>query len=321
MRAITYVGAGGVEVIGMAERPVPEPGAGQVRVRVRAAGLNRADILQRRGGYPAPAGWPADIPGLEFAGEVETLGAGVSAWRVGDRVMGLVGGGAHAEAVVVNAAELLGVPAALDWDQAAAIPEAFLTAWDALLVRGRLRAGERALIHAAGSGVGTAAIQVAKLAGAQVIGTSRQAAKLERLREFGLDQGIDTSAGDFSEQVGAGVDVVLDVLGGPVFAQNLAALRQGGRLVLLGFLGGSKFEGDLSPILRKRLAVIGTVMRTRGPEERAALAATWAREILPAFERGGLRPVVGAVVPMAEVARAHALMEGNELFGKCVLRW
>jgi putative PIG3 family NAD(P)H quinone oxidoreductase len=321
MRAITYVGAGGVEVIGMAERPVPEPGAGQVRVRVRAAGLNRADILQRRGGYPAPAGWPADIPGLEFAGEVETLGAGVSAWRVGHRVMGLVGGGAHAEAVVVNAAELLGVPAALDWDQAAAIPEAFLTAWDALLVRGRLRAGERALIHAAGSGVGTAAIQVAKLAGAQVIGTSRQAAKLERLREFGLDQGIDTSAGDFSEQVGAGVDVVLDVLGGPAFAQNLAALRQGGRLVLLGFLGGSKFEGDLSPILRKRLEVIGTVMRARGPEERAALADTWAREILPAFENGGLRPVVGAVVSMAEVAGAHALMEGNELFGKCVLRW
>ncbi len=199
MNAIVYTAAGGPDVIALREVPTPEPAPEQVRVRVRAAGLNRADILQRRGAYPAPPGWPADIPGLEYAGEVETLGAGVTRWRVGDRVMGLVGGGAHAEYVVVHQDEALAVPAGLTWTEGAAIPEAFLTAWDALVARGRLRAGERVLIHAVGSGVGTAAVQLAARMGATPIGTSRSAAKLERARALGLLQGIDTSRDAFRE--------------------------------------------------------------------------------------------------------------------------
>ncbi|MFI5234786.1 MAG: NAD(P)H-quinone oxidoreductase [Gemmatimonadales bacterium] len=321
MRAIVYAGTGGIEVIQLREVPTPEPGPGQVRVRVHAGGLNRADILQRRGGYPAPPGWPADIPGLEFAGEVDALGFGVTRWRIGDRVMGLVGGGAQAEAVVIHEAEALAVPTDLSWTDAAAIPEAFLTACDALLVRARLRPGERVLIHAAGSGVGTAAVQVAKQLGATVLGTARSAEKLERLATLGLDQAIDTSVSEFRQRVTSPVNIVVDVIGGPVFADNLAVLAPRGRLVLLGFLAGGKFEGDLSLILRQRLEVIGTMMRARGPAERVELADLWRRELLPRFEAGTLRPVVGAVIPMAELARAHGLMEGNTLFGKCVLHW
>lgn len=321
MRAIVYEGSGGPDVVSLREVSTPAPGAGEVRVRVRAAGLNRADILQRRGAYPVPAGWPKDIPGLEFAGDVESLGAGVTRWEIGHRVMGLVGGGAHAEYVVMREAELLAVPEGMDWPEAAAIPEAFLTAWDALVVRARTKPGERVLIHAAGSGIGSAAVQVAQLLGAATIGTSRSAAKLVRLATLGLAQGIDTSVRGFREQLDAPVEVILDLLGGPAFAANLDALVPGGRLVLIGFLGGGVFNGDIGPILRKRLQVTGTLMRVRGPEERAELAAAWRRELAPAFDAGTLRPVVGAAVPMAEITRAHALMETNDLFGKCVLTW
>ena len=321
MRAIVYAGAGGPEVVQVREVSTPKPGAGEVRVQVRAAGLNRADILQRRGGYPVPPGWPQDIPGLEFAGEVESLGAGVTRWAIGDRVMGLVGGGAHAEQVVVREGELLSVPDGIDWPAAAAIPEAFLTAWDALVVRARAKRGDRVLIHAAASGIGSAAVQVAQLLGTTTIGTSRSAAKLVRLAALGLTHSIDTSTRGFREQLDAPVDVILDLLGGPAFAANLDALVPGGRLVLIGFLGGGAFNGDIGPILRKRLQVTGTLMRVRGPEERGELAAAWRRELAPAFDAGTLRPVVGAVVPMVEVTRAHALMETNDLFGKCVLTW
>ena len=321
MRAIVYEGAGGVEVVRIAERPTPVPGPGQVRVRVRAAGLNRADILQRRGNYPAPPGWPVDIPGLEYAGEVESLGAGVSRWNIGDRVMGLVGGGGQAEYVVTPEAEALGVPEDVDWPGAAAIPESFLTAYDALVTRARLRAGERVLIHAAAGGIGTAAVQVARRLGAAVIGTSRSADKLARLAPLGLAEGIDVARRGFREQLSGPVDVVLDALGGPAFADNLAALRERGRLVLIGFLAGSAFSGDLGPVLRKRLQVIGTVMRTRAPEERAELAADWRRDLAPGFASGELRPVVGAELPVERFAEAHALMERDQLFGKCVLVW
>src|SRR6266545_5186015 len=172
MRAIVYTGPGGAEVLALVERPDPVPGARQIRVRVRAAGLNRADILQRRGSYPAPPGWPADIPGMEYAGEVEALGPGAARWRPGDRVMGLAGGGAHAELLVVHEDEAMPAPAGMSWSDAAAIPEAFLTAWDALTARGRLQRGETVLIHAVASGVGTAAVQLARTMGATVLGTS-----------------------------------------------------------------------------------------------------------------------------------------------------
>src|SRR3954465_12121340 len=218
MRAVIYEGAGGPEVIAVGEVPKPEGGKDHIRVRVHAAGLNRADLIQRRGQYAAPDGWPANIPGLEYAGEVEAVRPGVTRWKVGDRVMGLVGGGAQAEFVAVHQDEVLSVPQGLSYAEAAAIPETFLTAYDALATRGRLQPGERVLIHAVGSGVGTAATQIAKHIGATVLGTSRSGDKLARATIYGLDVGIDTSQGTFRDAVGDPVDVVLDVLGGPAFA-------------------------------------------------------------------------------------------------------
>ena len=304
------------------ERPTPVAGAGQIRVRVHASALNRADLLQRQGKYPAPPGWPADIGGLEYAGTVDALGPGVTRWKVGDRVMGLVGGGGHAEYVVVHADEALAIPAGMSWTDAAAIPEAFLTAWDALTTRGRLQKGERVLLHAAASGVGTAAVQIAKALGAVVIGTSRSGQKLRALEALGSDEAINTSVRGFREQLAAPVNVIVDPLGAPAFADNLDALAVLGRLVLLGFLQGSKAsEVELNTILRKRLTVVGTVMRARSAEERRAIAGEYQAHLLPLFERGALKPVVGAVVPMVDIAQAHAAMEKNETFGKVVLTW
>lgn len=334
MRAVVHTGAGGPEVLVLSEVPTPEVRAHHVRVRVRSAGLNRADILQREGGYPAPPGWPADIPGLEYAGDVDQVGEGVSRWREGDRVMGLVGGGAHAEFVVVHEDEVLPIPPALAHPEAAAIPEAFLTAWDALVHRARLQPGERVLLHAVGSGVGTAAVQLARRLGATVLGTSRTAAKLERARELGLHEGIDTSAGGFRDAIAPPVDVVVDVLGGPAFADNLTVLAPRGRLVLLGFLQGADVQTSLGPILRKRLEVIGTVMRVRSLEERSALARDFQTHVLPWFEPHGegddyaggradepLRPVLGATWDMEAMPDAHRAMEEDRVFGKIVLVW
>jgi NADPH2:quinone reductase len=339
MRAAIYAAAGGTEVIEFREVPTPEPGPHQIRLRVHAAGLNRADLVQRRGHYPAPPGWPADIPGLECAGAVDAVGPGVTRWRVGDSAMALVGGGAHAEAVVLHEEEALPVPDGVSLVAAAAIPEAFLTAYDALVTRARLRAGERVLIHAVGSGIGTAATQIAKRIGATTLGTSRTPAKLAQAREYGLDIGIDTSSLPFRSQVTEPVDVVLDVLGGRALADNLDLLASRGRLVLLGLLQGARAEADLNVIMRKRLEVIGSVMRTRGPEERRQLAREFREQLLPLFSAGRrdgpkglpdgrgtagpppLRPVVGTTYPMLELARAHAAMERDETFGKVVLIW
>jgi putative PIG3 family NAD(P)H quinone oxidoreductase len=324
MRAIINQGSGGVEVLALRTLPDPVPADRQIRVRVRAAGLNRADLLQRRGTYAAPPGWPADIPGLEYAGEVDALGPGVSRWKPGDRVMGLVGGGAHAEYVVVNQDEALSVPAGLSWTDAAAIPEAFLTAFDALTTRGRLQPGERVLLHAVASGVGTAAIQLARDTGATVLGTSRTPAKLEQLTALGLTVGIDTSRESFRERVTPPVNLIVDVLGGPAFQDNLAVLSSRGRMVMLGFLQGPRTpELNLDQILRKRLEIIGTVMRTRGLEERAVLVAEFSARVLPRFGGdpgiGTLRPIVHAVFPLQEVAAAHREMESNSGIGKLVL--
>jgi NADPH:quinone reductase len=325
MRAVIYSGAGGPEVITIGEVPKPEVRPEHIRVRVHAAGLNRADLHQRAGHYAAPPGWPADIPGLEYAGEVEAV-RGAPRWKVGDRVMGLVGGGAQAELVTVHQDEALPIPAELSFAEAAAIPEAFLTAFDALVTRGRVAAGERVLIHAVGSGVGTAAAQIAKHLGATVLGTSRSADKLARALVYGLDAGIDTSHAGFRDAVGEPVDVILDVLGGPALADNLHVLAPRGRLVLLGFLAGSRTSTDLGPILRKRLEVIGSMMRTRGLEERAPLVRAFAERMLPLFDQRiehatPLRPVLERVYPMAEVADAHRSLEGNETFGKVVMTW
>src|ERR1041385_7015477 len=342
MRAIIYTGAGGPEVLSLAERPDPVPGPGQIRVRVRAAGLTGADIPQRRGEYPAPPGWPADIPGMEYAGEVDATGPGATRWGIGDRVMGLAGGGAQAELLVVHQDTALPVPAGMSWTYAAAIPEAFLTAWDALAFRGRRRRGERVLIHAVASGVGTAAVQLARTMGAAtVLGTSRTAAKLGPLGALGLDVGIDTSKKSFAGQVAVPVDVILDVLGGPAFQDNLAVLAPRGRLVMLGFLQGPAVpQANLGMILRKRLEIIGTVMRPRTDEERVELAAGFGEKVLPLFETErrndgktesertdrlsvipSLRPFVHSAFPFSDIAAAHAAMERNEGVGKIVLTW
>jgi NADPH2:quinone reductase len=325
MRAVILTGAGGPEVISIGEVPKPEVKPGHIRVRVRAAGLNRADLLQRRGHYPAPPGWPADIPGLEYAGEVEAV-RDVTRWKVGDRVMGLVGGGAQAELVTVRADQVLAIPDGLSFAEAAAIPEVFLTAYDALVTRGRLAAGERVLIHAVGSGVGTAASQIAKHLGATVIGTSRSADKLARALVYGVDRGIDTSTTPFREGLTEPVHVILDAIGGPAFADNLAVLATGGRLVLLGFLAGTRTTADLGPMVRNRLEVIGTALRVRTLEERKVLIEEFAQRMLPLFDRrieqaAPLRPVLHASYPMTRLADAHAAMEANVTFGKVVVEW
>lgn len=325
MKAVILAGAGGPEVLAIGEVPKPEVKPGYIRVRVRAAGLNRADLLQRRGHYPAPPGWPADIPGLEYAGEVEATRE-TTRWKVGDRVMGLVGGGAHAEMVTVHADEALAVPEGLSFAEAAAVPEVFLTAWDALVARGRLEAGQRVLIHAVGSGVGTAAAQIARHLGATVFGTSRSADKLARALVYGLDVGIDTSRTPFREALTEPVHLVLDSIGAPAFSDNLAVLAPRGRLVMLGYLGGSRAAAELGPIVRNRLEVIGTAMRVRTLEERKALVAEFAERMLPLFDRrieqaAPLRPVLQATYPMERIADAHRLMESNETFGKLVVAW
>jgi NADPH:quinone reductase len=326
MRAVIYEGAGGPDVITIGEVPKPEVKPEHIRVRVHAAGLNRADLIQRRGQYAAPPGWPVNIPGLEYAGEVEAVRPGVTRWKVGDRVMGLVGGGGQAEYVVVHQDEALPIPGDLSYAEAAAIPEVFLTAYDALVTRGRLLPRDRVLIHAVGSGVGTAAAQIAKQLGATVLGTSRSGDKLARALVYGVDIGIDTSRTPFRDAVGEPVKVVLDVLGGPAFADNLSVLAPRGRLVMLGFLAGSRTEVDLSPILRKRLEIIGTVMRTRGLEERIPLIREFDRHMLPLFESrseqgASLRPVLERTYPMTQLADAHRVLEGNATFGKIVVVW
>jgi len=329
MRAVTIVSFGGIEGLEVREvADAPRPTADRVRVRVRAAGLNRADILQRLGRYPAPPGFPQEIPGLEFAGEVESIGEAVRAWKVGDPVFGITGGGAQAEFVVVPESSLARIPAELDWVQAGAMPEVFITAHDALFTRAGLQLGERVLIHAAASGVGTAAIQVAHAAGATVYGTSRTADKLQRLHELNLGLYQSVAVGgqpsSFVEAVqkwtnGAGVDVIVDLVGGNYFAANLEALASRGRLICVGTTAGTKSEIDLGLVLRKRATIIGTTLRGRSLEEKAEATRLFASSVLPLVSRGAIRPVIDRVYPADEIRDAHGRMESNANLGKIVL--
>jgi len=329
VRAVVITSHGGVEGIGVEEVGTPPaPTADRVRVQVRAAGLNRADILQRRGHYPAPPGYPPNIPGMEFAGEVESIGDAVRAWKVGDRVFGITGGGAQAELVLVPESNLARIPAELDWVEAGAMPEVFITAHDALFTRAGLHMGERVLIHAAASGVGTAAIQVAHAAGATVYGTSRTADKLERIRDLNLGLDASVAVGDtpanFAEAVqkwtnGAGVDVILDLVGGNYFSANLEALASRGRLICVGTMAGAKSEIDIGLPLRKRLTIIGTMLRGRSIEEKAEATRLFASSVLPLVSRGAIRPVIDRVYPVDEIREAHERMESNLSFGKIVL--
>jgi NADPH2:quinone reductase len=309
----------GPDALAIADVPAPVPGPGQIRVQVRATALNRADLLQTMGLYPAPPGVPADIPGLEFAGVVETIGAGVTRWQVGERVMGLVAGGAWAEQLVTHEREALRIPGQLSFEQAAAIPEAFITAFDALTLQGGMRAGHTVLIHAVGSGVGTAAVQWAKAIGARTIGTARTASKLERVKPLGLDVGllVDGGAPAFADQVKA--DIALDLVGGNYLPETLEAMAQQGVVMVVGLTAGITAEVSLRTILARRLRVQGTTLRSRNLEEKIAVAEAFSAQVLPYFAAGKLIPVVGAVAKLTELREALHRLAANETFGKTVV--
>ncbi|MBV8675680.1 MAG: NAD(P)H-quinone oxidoreductase [Planctomycetaceae bacterium] len=326
MKAIVITRQGGPEVLEIREVPTPEPRGDQVRVRVRACGLNRADLMQSRGNYPAPPGSPADIPGLEFAGEVDALGPDVTGpLKAGDRVFGIVGGGGQAEYVVTHERMAVPIPANLDFDAAAAVPEVFVTAHDALETRAGVRPGERVLVHAVGGGVGSAAVQLAHAMGCTVFGTSRTASKLREAAALGLDVGIESPREDVADVVrqrtgGAGVDVIIDLLGAAALAANLAALAMNGRLVLVGLLGGGTATLEMAPLMRKRLTVVATTLRARPLEEKIAATRRFAHQVVPWLERGLVRPVIDRVFPFGDVRAAQDRLESNLGFGKVILR-
>jgi len=308
------------------DRPVPEPGAEQVLVRVHGAGINRADLLQRAGRYPAPPGAPPDIPGLEFAGVVEAVGSAVASPGPGDRVMGIVAGGGQAEYLTTAAAHCARVPGTLDLVEAGGIPEAFITAHDAMVVQGELMAGQRVLVHAVASGVGTAALQLARCLGATVAGTSRSKDKLDRAAELGLDHpvlappGFDPAALAAEITAVAGpIDVTLDLLGGPYLGVDVAAAGPKGRIIIVGLIAGARAELDIGALLRKRLVVRGTVLRSRPSNEKAEATHLFSGQVLPLLARAVIRPVIDAVVPLAEAERGYDLVAADGTFGKVVL--
>ena len=314
--------------LGLREVQVPpRPGSGEVLVRVRAAGLNRADLLQVRGAYPPPAGYSANIPGLEFAGEIEAFGDGVSNWKVGDRVFGITAGEGQAEYIVSDARLLMPIPDRLGFVEAACVPEAFVTAHDAIVTLGGLEPKQHLLIHAVGSGVGLAALQIAKSRDALVVGTSRTADKLDRCREFGLDTGVVVSdPGDFSTRVleatsGLGANVILDLVGGAYISESLKSLSPRGRLILVGLTSGRSAEIDLGMILQKRANVIGTVLRPRPLGEKALATRLFAGDVLPLLADGSLVPNLDRAFPAAEVREAYRYLGSNESFGKVVLEF
>jgi putative PIG3 family NAD(P)H quinone oxidoreductase len=328
MRALRIEGQGGPEVLKLKEAEDPTPGPGEVLVRVRAAGLNRADLLQCMGLYPPPPDAPADIPGLEYAGEVAAVGPRARRFKAGDRVMGLVGGGAFAEKLVAHEREVMAIPQGLSFTAAAAVPEAFITAWDALVVQGGLTGAQHALIHAVASGVGTAGCQLAAASGANVVGTSRTAEKLERCKkELGLHHGIALPSGPtFADAVkaatgGRGADVVLDLAGGDYTPETIEAAAYRGRIVLVGLMAGPAAEIPLGRVLQKRLRIQGTNLRGRPLEEKIEVAQRFEREVLPLFARGRLKAIVDAVHPFTEAAAAFEKMSSNQSFGKTVLEW
>jgi NADPH2:quinone reductase len=323
MRAVVITSPGGPEVLVVREVSMPEPFGEYVRVRVRAAGVNRADLLQRAGRYPPPLGVPRDIPGLEFAGEVDAVGPLVQRWKPGQRVFGLAGGGAQAEYILAHEGMLMEIPARLSFVEAAAIPEVFMTAHDALFTQANLQMGERVLIHAVGSGVGTAAVQLVRAAGARAFGTARTPEKLERARALGMEFGV--SDRDFATAIqratdGQGINVILDFVGSPYLEQNLQVLVPQGRLIFLATMGGAQAGVNLSLLMSKRLQIRGSVLRSRSLEEKLAVTRLFAAHVLPLLASGVVRPIVDQVYPLAEVAAAHQAMEENRNFGKLVLQ-
>jgi putative PIG3 family NAD(P)H quinone oxidoreductase len=308
----------------LAEAPTPQPGPDAVLIKVHATAVNRADLLQRRGLYPPPPS-ESDVMGLEAAGVIVEKGANVKNWQIGERVFCLLGGGGYAECVAPHQDMLLRIPEHLSFEQAAAIPEAFYTAFVNLLLEGNLQKDERLLIHAGASGVGTAAIQLARHAGAKIFITAGSDEKIQRCLELGANAGINYKTEDFAVRVAEltqqqGVDVILDCIGGEYLHKNLSLLRLKGRLVLIGLLGGAKSAIDLTLVLRKRLRLIGSVLRSRSLAEKIAITAAFKEKILPLFVNGQIHPVIDSVYPLAEAGKAHEHVAANKNFGKVILR-
>ncbi|MEM6454445.1 MAG: NAD(P)H-quinone oxidoreductase [Acidobacteriota bacterium] len=311
------------DAIVLGDRPMPQPGPGEALLRIHASALNRADLLQMRGGYPPPPG-ESPVPGLECAGEILALGPDADpAWRVGQRVMALLAGGGHASHVAAPCGQLMPIPDALGWTQAAALPEAALTAWTNLVVEGDLRPGEHVLITAAASGIGTFATQLARELGAEVWVAGRSLVRLDALRALGASHALRLGEALPVEirraNDGMGVDLVLDLVGGSGLAQHLAALRRGGRLVLIGLLGGARAEIDLADVLRRRLQLVGSVLRSRDRAEKAALVAGFWQRCGDALADGRLRPVIDTIYPFAQIADAFAHMREGGACGKLVI--
>ncbi|MEY4366322.1 MAG: hypothetical protein RLZZ305_1666 [Actinomycetota bacterium] len=314
---------GGPEVLVIREVPDPVPGPEEVLVRVHATALNRADLLQRMGMYPNPFPSEAEVPGLEFAGTVESCGPRVTMWRPGDPVMGIVSGGAYAEKLVLPERQAMAVPAGMDLSHAAAIPEVFITAWDALVLQGGLTSGRWAMVHAGASGVGTAAIQICRAIGARVIVTC-SAGKVGACSDLGADVVVDYASRDFVEAAreatgGAGVDVILDVVGGDYVERNVAALAVKGRIIQVGVMAGKPVPFNVGALLGKRATITGTVLRARPLEEKIAVSRRFAAEMLPLFGDGTLRPVVDSTYPLESIGDAHVHMASNANVGKIVV--
>jgi putative PIG3 family NAD(P)H quinone oxidoreductase len=326
MRAAVITRHGGPEVLEMRDVDRPEAGTGEVLVRIRASALNRADLLQREGRYPAPPGWPTDIPGMEIAGEVVARGSGTYLWTEGDPVFGIVGGGGNAEFIVTHERTLAAIPSNLSWTDAAAVPEAFITAHDALVTQAEVRPSERVLIHAIGSGVGLAAMQLASAAGAIPFGDARSAEKIDRARQLGLAEGVVVADDlgivakrvlEWTQNVGA--EVVLDLVGGPYAPASIAAAAPKGRIILIGTMAGRDASLPLGVILGKRLTIRGTVLRARPLEEKIAATRAFAAQVVPLLAQGVVRPIVDRVFPLDQIAAAHRHLESNSTFGKVVL--
>jgi putative PIG3 family NAD(P)H quinone oxidoreductase len=328
MKAVVLTAYGDLDVLTLTDISDPAPGPEEVLVDIVATALNRADLLQRRGLYPSPplAGFvpPApEIPGMEFSGRVAALGERVTSWSVGDEVMGIVGGGSYAQRLVIHEHQLMRIPTTVSVGDAAAIPEVWITAFDALVAQGGLTSGRTALVHAGASGVGTAAIQICKALGARVIVTA-SAGKLAACRELGADLAVDYASGDFVAECvsftnGVGIDVVLDVIGGDYVDKNIAAIRVGGRIVQVGTMGGGRTEVSIGMLLPKRASLIGTVLRARPLAEKIAITQRFSKEILPLFDSGLVKPVIDSRYALSAIADAHAYMETNANVGKILI--
>ena len=323
MLAIEIDGFGGPEVLRPVERPTPEPGLNEVRVRVQAAGVNRPDLMQREGKYPPPPG-ASDIPGLEVAGTISACGSGALRWREGDQVCALVSGGGYAEYCAVPDVQCLPIPSTVDLVSAAGMPEAFFTVWTNVFERGRLRAGESFLVHGGASGIGTTAIQMARAFGARVFATAGTDEKVAACERLGAERAINYKTGDFASALmpltgGGGVDVILDMVGAPYFSRNVDLLALEGRLLQIAVLQGAKAEVNLVRVLRQRLTITGSTLRSRTVEEKGAIADAVEKAVWPLVDAGKIRPIVYATFPLQRAAEAHRVMESGSHIGKIVL--